>query len=411
METMIKMNLSVKFNSDINFNDYGEIAKEAVNEIKIRKGKQGQFLNWIEILQNNQIQNINSLYELCENSKKGGYTDLAVLGIGGSRHTTESLVKALGADDKIHFYSSVDPVSFKRFSDKLNLDKTKFLVVSKSGGTLETTTAYNNAKELMQKHLNKKDVSERFIAMTDASSEKSALRRLVNSGELQGSGLVHDDVGGRFSIFDDATLFTLFWIGYSKNEVVEMLNASLEAQKIYMNEDINLNPALQMAAFNVDSKLKGNNKHFIEYFGDAFLGTILWEKQLKNESLKARISTDTNIGPGYLHYNAEADLDINNNDSFFTFVYAKTDDKITNAVLTGVINAYSNVHPVSIVEINGFDMKTLAQMIELKHFETLYTGNILRRKENNVTPFDVAMPEVLQPNVEIYKREVKKALN
>ena len=410
METMIKMNLNVKFNSDINFNDYGEITKEAVNEIKIRKGKQGQFLNWIEILQNNQIQNINSLYELCENSKKDGYTDLAVLGIGGSRHTTESLVKALGVDDKIHFYSSVDPVSFKRFSDKLNLDKTKFLVVSKSGGTLETTTAYNNAKELMQKHLNKNDVSERFIAMTDASSEKSVLRRLVNSGELQGSGFVHDDVGGRFSIFDDATLFTLFWIGYSKNEVVEMLNASLEAQKIYMNEDINLNPALQMAAFNVDSKLKGNNKHFIEYFGDAFLGTILWEKQLKNESLKARISTDTNVGPGYLHYNAEADLDINNNDSFFTFVYAKTDDKITNAVLTGVIKAYSNMHPVSIVEINGFDMKTLAQMIELKHFETLYTGNILRRKENNVTPFDIAMPEVLQPNVEIYKKEVKKAL-
>lgn len=62
------------------------------------------------------------------------------------------------------------------------------------------------------------------------------------------------------------------------------------------------------------------------------------------------------------------------------------------------------MHPVSIVEINGFDLKTLAQLIELKHFETLYTGNILRRKENDVTSMDVAMPEVLQPNVEIYKR-------
>ena len=411
METLTKMNLSVKFNSSVNFDDYKVLGKEAVEEIKARKGKSGQFLNWIGVLQENQIKNIDTLYALYEKAKKGGFSDLAILGIGGSRHTTESMVKMLGVDDNIHFYSSVDPVSFERFAKRLNLDKTLFLVVSKSGGTLETTTAYNAAKALMQKHLNKEDVSDRFVAMTDASSEKSALRRLVDKGDLMGSGYVHDDVGGRFSIFDDATLFTLFWANYTKEDVIGLLNSSLEAQQIYLNEDINKNPALQMAAFNVDSRLKGNTKHFVEYFGDAFMGTTLWEKQLKNESLKARISTDTNVGPGYLHYNAEADLDVNNKDSFFTFVYAKTEDKTTNAVLVGVINAYSNMHPVSIVEINGFDLKTLAQLIELKHFETLYTGNILRRKENNVTSMDVAMPEVLQPNVEIYKKEVKKALN
>ena len=411
METLTKMNLSVKFNSSVNFDDYKVLGKEAVEEIKARKGKSGQFLNWIGVLQENQIKNIDTLYALYEKAKKGGFSDLAILGIGGSRHTTESMVKMLGVDDNIHFYSSVDPVSFERFAKKLNLDKTLFLVVSKSGGTLETTTAYNAAKALMQKHLNKEDVSDRFVAMTDASSEKSALRRLVDKGDLMGSGYVHDDVGGRFSIFDDATLFTLFWANYTKEDVIGLLNSSLEAQQIYLNEDINKNPALQMAAFNVDSRLSGNTKHFVEYFGDAFMGTTLWEKQLKNESLKARISTDTNVGPGYLHYNAEADLDVNNKDSFFTFVYAKTEDKTTNAVLVGVINAYSNMHPVSIVEINGFDLKTLAQLIELKHFETLYTGNILRRKENDVTSMDVAMPEVLQPNVEIYKKEVKKALN
>ncbi len=411
METLTKMNLSVKFNSSVNFDDYKVLGKEAVEEIKARKGKSGQFLNWIGVLQENQIKNIDTLYALYEKAKKGGFSDLAILGIGGSRHTTESMVKMLGVDDNIHFYSSVDPVSFERFAKRLNLDKTLFLVVSKSGGTLETTTAYNAAKALMQKHLNKEDVSDRFVAMTDASSEKSALRRLVDKGDLMGSGYVHDDVGGRFSIFDDATLFTLFWANYTKEDVVGLLNSSLEAQQIYLNEDINKNPALQMAAFNVDSRLNGNTKHFVEYFGDAFMGTTLWEKQLKNESLKARISTDTNVGPGYLHYNAEADLDVNNKDSFFTFVYAKTEDKTTNAVLVGVINAYSNMHPVSIVEINGFDLKTLAQLIELKHFETLYTGNILRRKENDVTSMDVAMPEVLQPNVEIYKKEVKKALN
>ena len=410
MMTTTKQNLEVKLNSEVDFQSYQTLAKEAVEDIKSRAGKKGQFLNWIDFLPNNQINNINTLYSLYEKAKNSGLNELAILGIGGSRHTTESIVKIFGVDKNIHFYSSVDPISFERFAKNLNLDKTLFLVVSKSGGTLETTTAYNAARKLMQNYLNKEDVSDRFFAMTDASSEKSALRRLVDKGELSASGFVHDDVGGRFSIFDDATIFTLFFAGFSKEKVLELLKASLNAQKVYLNDDINLNPALKLAAFNVQSKLSGKSKHFVEYFGDAFMGTTLWEKQLKNESLKSRISTDTNVGPGYLHYNAEADLDFENKDSFFTFVYVKTTDKTTNAVLSGVISAYSKMHPVSVIEIEDIDPVSIAQFIELKHFETLYTGNMLRRKLGIMTPENEALQEVLQPNVEIYKKEVKKAL-
>jgi len=157
-------------------------------------------------------------------------------------------------------------------------------------------------------------------------------------------------------------------------------------------------------------KLNGKQKHFVEYFGDAFMGTTLWEKQLKNESLKARISTDTNVGPGYLHYNAEADLDSANTDSFFTFVYATPQEKVTTAVLTGVVAAYSNMHPVSVLELKDLSLTTLAKFIEFKHFETLYTGNMLRQIEGDITSMDTALPEVLQPNVEIYKKEVRKAM-
>ena len=35
-------------------------------------------------------------------------TDIAILGIGGSRHTTEAMVKMLGKDKNVHFYSSID---------------------------------------------------------------------------------------------------------------------------------------------------------------------------------------------------------------------------------------------------------------------------------------------------------------
>lgn len=402
----------IKLTIDItNLEKYKENGIKALNIIKEKAGKTGQFLNWIGILQKNQLENIDNIYDMAQKAKDNKYTDLAILGIGGSRHTTEALLKMIGKDSNIHFYSSVDDESFRRFISSLNLSKTQFLVVSKSGGTMETTVAYENAKKVMQEYLDRENVSDRFIAMTDASEEKSNLRKLVNKGDIKLSGFVHDDVGGRFSIFDDATIFTLAFAGVPKNDVIDMLNASLKAQKEFMNPDITENLAMQQAAFNVNSKLKGKQKHFIEYFGDAFQGATLWEKQLKNESLKAKISTDTNIGPGYLHYNAEADLDKENKDSFFTFVYVTPKEKVTKAVLTGVINAYSNMHPVSVVELKDLSLATLAKFVEFKHFETLFTGNILRQIEGSSYDENLALPEVLQPNVEIYKKEVRKAMS
>ena len=410
MMTATKLNVSVKFENKIDFSKYETMAVEAIKDIQDRKGKKGQFLNWIGTLQEIQLKNIDTLYNLANEAKQGGFEDLCILGIGGSRHTTECMAKLLDVDSRLHFFSSVDNESFKRFANNLNLDKTKFLVVSKSGGTLETTVGYQKSRELLEKHFGTKDLADKFIAMTDASSEKSKLRQIVDKGEIKLSGFVHDDVGGRFSILDDATIFALAYVGISKADTRKMLEASLKAQENYLKADINENLALRLAIFNVIAKENGKQKHFVEYFGDAFQGATLWEKQLKNESLKANISTDTNVGPAYLHYNAEADLDDNNKDSFFTFVYVNPDDKLMKAVLDGVISAYSSQHPVSQIILKNLDTDTVAQFLELKHFETLYTGNIFRRKHGNITTNDVAMPEVLQPNVEKYKKEVKKAL-
>jgi len=390
--------------------NYSQSAKAAVQDISSRAGQAGQFLNWIGVLPQNQLNTLDALYALANEAKKGGYTDLAILGIGGSRHTTEAMMKMLGCDSNVHFYSGIDPESFRRFANSLDLDKTKFLVVSKSGGTLETTVAYESAKKLMQEKLSTQDVSDRFVAMTDQSADKSKLRQVVEKGDIKLSGFVHDDVGGRFSILDDATIFTMAFAGVSQADTKKMLEASLAAQKEFLNPELSENQALQLAAFNVDAKLNGKKTHFVEYFGDAFAGATLWEKQMKNESLKSAIATDTNVGPGYLHYNAESDLDPNNKESFYTFVYVQTEDKPTIALMSGAMSAYKAQHPVNEIILKDLSVESIARFIELKHFETLYTGNMLRQQSGDVTPATQPMPEVIQPNVEIYKIEVKKNL-
>lgn len=402
-------NVSVQIPQNVDINSYAISGRTAVNDVTSRVGKSGQNLNWINNLQTEQLKNIDSICNLATEAKKDGATDLVVLGMGGSRYPSEMLVKMLGKDSKIHYFSGVDPKSFKNFADKLDLNKTKFLVVSKSGGTLETTAAYQNSRKLLQDYYKKEDVSDKFIAMTNKSADKSKLRQIVDKGEIKLSGLVHDDISGGYSMFDDATLFTLAYAGVKKDDLKKMLQSSLNAQKEFMNPNINKNEALKLAAFNVDSKAKGNSKHFSDYFGDYFEGSAAWEKQLKNEGLKSNLSTDTNVGPEFLHYITESDLDENNKDSFYTFTYVKPEDKTTSALINGALKAYSEQHPVAKIELKSITPESAARFAELKHFETLYTGNMLRQKQNKIDA-NQPLPEVMQTNVNKYKKEVKKNL-
>lgn len=44
------------------------------------------------------------------------------------------------------------------------------------------------------------------------------------------------------------------------------------------------------------------------------------------------------------------------------------------------MTAYKNQHPVSEIVLTDLSVESIARFIELKHFETLYTGNMLRQK-------------------------------
>ena len=390
---------------------------KTIEDVSSRAGKEGQFLNWIGVLPKTQIENLDKIYYKALQAKIDGSDKLAIIGIGGSRHTTEAMSKLMNVDDKLTFYSSLDSESFNRFINKVDLKHTKFLVVSKSGTTLETMQGYKNARKFVESKLGKQDAKNKFIVMTD-KAEKSDLRKQVNQGEIKVSGLVHDDVGGRFSIFDDATLFSMAFAGVPKKDLQEMLTSSLKAQRKYMSTNLDKNPAALQAMYNVEAFKQGKNRNSSNYFGKPFEGIQLWEKQLKNESLKDNIATDTNVGPAYLHYNAESDFAPNrkgstNDPVYYTFTYASTkNDPKMNAYLKGVLKTYDKQmgRTVSTVEVKDFSPKSIAEFIEFKHFETLYTGNLLRRLSGDITSAEKAMPEVLQPNVETYKINVKQEM-
>lgn len=407
-------NLEVKFFNTLSLNQmtekYGVSAKKCAEDVNARAGKKGQVLSWIGILPKNQLERLDSIYELADGLRAAGGEKLLVIGIGGSKHTVENILALNGFSDKAMFLSAADPDSIRDFADKNLKDKSKVavLVASKSGTTLEPSYGFDSIQKILG------DEFKNYVCITDSDVSKSKLRQMANS-KAYPCGIIHDDCGGRFGAFDDHSLVALAFCGMPKDEMKRMLEASLIAQKKYSIADITKNTALQRAAFNVESITNGKINQYDYYFGDRFEGTPLWNTQLKKESHKSLYKPSGDlVAPAFLHNSTEADLDEGNTTSFYTFNAVKNADtqdyKVINALFNGSLKAYSDRHPVSVVSLKDLSVESIANFIELKHFETLYTGMMLRDKLNLSAQRSEILPEVLQPHVGIYKAEVNKIL-
>ena len=108
--------------SGINFTNYKSRVPEFVNELSMRANKEGKFLNWVNLPQE-QLRRVDELYTMVENFKaQTGNSVLSVMGIGGSKHTVEHMLSINGlniCNDSVQFYSDVDSISLERFLTKL----------------------------------------------------------------------------------------------------------------------------------------------------------------------------------------------------------------------------------------------------------------------------------------------------
>ena len=178
----------------IDFSKYSSKVAEFVSELESRANKQGYFLNWVNLPQE-QLKRLDDLYLMAENFKKQTNAEkLSVMGIGGSKHTVEHMLSINGLNinsDKVEFYSDVDSISLERFLTKLNHDVTNsnFMIASKSGSTFETKDGFLRVQQmLVEAYMSKgqseeeakKSAAKHFIAVTDKNAEKSELRRTSN---------------------------------------------------------------------------------------------------------------------------------------------------------------------------------------------------------------------------------------
>lgn len=416
-------NVTVKF-TGVDFGEYSPKVSEFVNEFSSRANKKGQFLNWVN-LPENQAKRVDEIYELANKLKaQTGAKKLSVMGIGGSKHTVEHMLSINGLNvkhDTIEFYSDVDSASLERFLYRLedNVLESNYLIASKSGSTFETkdgflrvlamlTDAYKaqgksqeEAEKLAHKH---------FIAVTDGNAEKSELRRTSNEQGWLGDLFIHDDVGGRFSAFDDHALFTLAYAGMKKEDMVTMLNAAQEISSEALTADLSINDALKEGIFWANAKMNGILTSVHQYMGSIFENTVYWHAQMQNESVKDTLKQVAKV-PDAMHHSAEAHFNPANKFAFALTV--PQDNGVCKENAESYVEALTKSYEVTgaffletaKTQDMGLTPAAAGALTQLRAFATVYqeiVEKIMGGKE-----FPEVLDSVLQPHVEFYKKNLK----
>ncbi|MBO5447333.1 hypothetical protein J6A34_07490 [bacterium] len=397
---------------------------EVVEEFSRRANKSGQFLSWVG-LPDHQIQRVDELYVMAKAFKNRTQAEfLSVFGIGGSKHTVEHMLGVNGLNigkKNILFFSDVDSLSFDRFMARLGGDITNsnFMIASKSGSTFETKDGMLRVQQLLEEaYMNKglsredavKSARKHFIAVTDKSEAGSELRRKSISENWLGKLFIHDDVGGRFSAFDDHSLFTLAYAGMKKEDMFQMLRGAKRMSDLALTPDFNINDPFVQAAFWAKNGINGLKTSVHQYLGDVFEDSIKWHTQMQNESVKNTLKQIAKV-PDAMHHSSEAHFNPANR---FAFALTSPVDRgfaRENAVgyIGALEKSYQDAGPLfsELVATRGLGLtpEAAGALTQSRGFATVYQELIEKSLKGEKLP--EVLDSVLQPHVEVYKRNLK----
>jgi transaldolase/glucose-6-phosphate isomerase len=130
---------------------------------------------------------------------RAGFRHAVLLGMGGSSLCPEVLARTFGAGKGIalQVLDSTDPAAVAAVEKSIELDRTLFLVSSKSGGTIEVRSfeRYFWAK-VLERRGSVEAAGRQFVAITDPDTQ---LEQLATSNKYRHIFRNPPDIGGRYS--------------------------------------------------------------------------------------------------------------------------------------------------------------------------------------------------------------------
>ncbi len=218
--------------------------------------------------------------------KKNKWDNIVVLGIGGSalggiaiRDALLGSFNLLRKKPHLLFIDNIDPDFVSELFDSIDVKKSLFIVISKSGGTTEPMALYSlTRQELTKKKI--KNQKKHFIFITDP--KKGILRPI---GKKEGIHMfdVPPTVGGRFSVLSSVGLVPVALAGV---DITALLKGAKKMRELIKKSKADKNPALLLASIQylLDKRRDKPMTVMMPYSNTLFrMGD--WYRQLLAESL------------------------------------------------------------------------------------------------------------------------------
>ena len=204
--------------------------------------------------------------------------NIVVIGIGGSTLGTYAIYKFLKHSKeltkKLFFLETTDPIDIQSKLDGVDLEDTLFIVISKSGTTVETISIFKYINSLV------KIDNTNTVVVTEFDSKLNAYAKIHRMKIFE----IPKDVGGRFSVFSAVGLLPLAIVGIDIDKILQgtkrVHDLFFEKKSAYTNilkkarffveykNSFNIN-----VVFSYSSRLEGFNKWYIQLWGES-LGKV-----------------------------------------------------------------------------------------------------------------------------------------
>jgi len=366
------------------------------------------------------LENIKSFAK----KKEGKYSDVVVLGIGGSalgliclqqslKHLFQNELES-NTHPKLHVLDNIDPVLIKETEDVIDYEKTLFITISKSGGTPETISQYLYfRKKCDEKGLDPKD---HFVLIT---GKNGFLREIADSEEIP-SFKVPENVGGRFSVLTNVGLVPAALIGI---DIDTLILGAKQMRDKFINESFDMNLPFQLATFQYLLGEKGKIMNVLMPYSQNLIKFADWFRQLLAESIGK--NKDVGLTPvsalGVTDQHSQSQLYHDGpNDKFFIFMeldrfnvpdivipekegldYLKdvTFNKLINTEKRGTEMSLTQTNRPNItIKLDQLNTKNLGGLFMLFEGATAFLGEYY-----GINAFD-------QPGVELSKKLTKELL-
>ncbi len=236
---------------------------------------------------------------------RGRFDDVLLLGIGGSALGPIALRTALrppawntlsaaarGGAPRLHVLDNVDPATITATLGRLALARTLVLVISKSGGTVETMAQYLIVRDALAGAVGEDAARQHLIFITDP--EVGALRKIARAEGITTLD-VPPNVGGRFSVLSPVGMLPAALIGI---DVKALLAGAADVMTRAASADLSTNlPGTFAVLQHIADTAHGRSVQVLMPYADPLRDLALWFVQLWAESLGKLRRDGTPVGP------------------------------------------------------------------------------------------------------------------